>query len=518
VILPQILVENARLHGSRPAILDDERNFTWSEFADRVARAAGLLQDMGLAPGDRFALIMRNGFRNAELLWAGYWAGVVPVPINWRLNPREMAAILEDSGCKLIALAGEFLPLLDSPTLGMWTGRTLTVEALPGDAGQYEARIAAAAAVPVHPSSESDDAILLYTSGTTGSGKGVRLTHRNIISDAWQNGLALGIRPYDIYMHVAPMFHSADLNGTICFLLGCGHVYVAQFSPAGVFATIARHRPTVTNLVPTMVKMMAEDESATRFDLSSLRLIYYGSSPMPMEWLRAARERFPRADWYQGYGLTETSPILTVMDHECHMRCFESGDFTMLKSVGTPVAGVQMRIVDDGDRPLACGETGEVIVRGPNVSPGYYRRDAENAQAFRGGWFHTGDVGRLDENGFLFLVDRKKDVIITGGENVYSTEVEAALFRHSGVAEAAVIGVPDDKYGEALFAVIAPRAGVTLTVEDVVRHCREHIAGFKIPRHVVFVDALPRTALGKVQKNVLRQTYGAGGLRPAAPS
>jgi long-chain acyl-CoA synthetase len=319
-------------------------------------------------------------------------------------------------------------------------------------------------------------------------------------------------------MHVAPMFHSADLNGTICFLLGCGHVYVAQFSPAGVFATIARHRPTVTNLVPTMVKMMAEDESATRFDLSSLRLIYYGSSPMPMEWLRAARERFPRADWYQGYGLTETSPILTVMDHECHMRCFESGDFTMLKSVGTPVAGVQMRIVDDGDRPLACGETGEVIVRGPNVSPGYYRRDAENAQAFRGGWFHTGDVGRLDENGFLFLVDRKKDVIITGGENVYSTEVEAALFRHSGVAEAAVIGVPDDKYGEALFAVIAPRAGVTLTAEDVVRHCREHIAGFKIPRHVVFVDALPRTALGKVQKNVLRQTYGAGGLGPAAPS
>lgn len=510
MILPDVLAENARLRGSRPAILDDEGTFTWTKFADRVARAAGLLRNMGLAPGERFALIMRNGFRNAELLWAGYWAGVVPVPINWRLNPREMAAILEDSGCKFIALAGEFLPLLDSPALAMWTGRTLTVEALPGDAAQYEARMRATAAIPIHPSAESDDAILLYTSGTTGSGKGVRLTHRNVISDAWQNGLALGIRPYDIYMHVAPMFHSADLNGTICFLLGCGHVYVAQFSPAGVFATIQRHRPTITNLVPTMVKMMAEDESAARFDLSSLRLIYYGSSPMPIEWLRAARERFPRTAWYQGYGLTETSPILTVMDDECHVRCFESGDFALLKSVGTPVAGVQMRIVDDSDRSLASGETGEVIVRGPNVSPGYYKRDAENARAFRDGWFHTGDIGRLDEDGFLFLVDRKKDVIITGGENVYSTEVEAAIFRHPGVAEAAVIGVRDDKYGEALLAVVAPRPGVVLEAEDIVRHCREHIAGFKIPRQVVFVDALPRTALGKVQKNVLRQTYGAG--------
>ncbi len=509
--LPSIILENAHLYGRRPAILDDEGRFTWSQFTDRVARAAGVLTGKGLRPGERFAILMRNGFRNAELLWAGYWAGFVPVPINWRLSPREIAAILEDSGAKLIASASEFAPLLDSPPLARWRERVVSIEAAAGEKAQYEALIAASEPAPLRESGGNDDAILLYTSGTTGRGKGVRLTHANIIADAWQNGLALGLRPDDIYMHVAPMFHSADLNGTICFLLGCGHVYLAQFTPAAMFAAIERHRVTVTNLVPTMVKMMAEDPQAENFDVSTLRLIYYGSSPMPLEWLNAARARFPGVAWYQGYGLTETSPILTAMDHESHVKCFESGDVTRLKSAGVPVAGVQMRIVDDQDRPLPTGETGEVVVRGPNVSPGYFNRDAENAQAFRGGWFHTGDVGRLDEDGFLYLVDRKKDVIITGGENVYSTEVEAALFRHPDIAEAAVIGVPDDTLGEALFAVIAPKRGMTLTAEDVIAHCRQYIGGFKVPRRMVFVDALPRTALGKVQKNVLRERYRTPG-------
>jgi long-chain acyl-CoA synthetase len=507
MILPTVIYEHALLRGRHPAILDDEGTYTWSQFADRVARAAGMLHAKGLRPGERFAILMRNGFRHAELLWAGYWAGIVPVPINWRLSPLEIAAILDDSGAKLVAVASEFAPFMDDPALAPWRDHLLTVEAAAGERAQYEALLASAAPAPPHPSVESDDAILLYTSGTTGRGKGVRLTHGNIIADGWQNGLALGIRPSDSYLHVAPMFHSADLNGTACFLLGCAQVYLAQFTPTALYASIQRHRPTVTNLVPTMVKMIADAPDAESFDLSSLRLIYYGSSPMPLEWLNAARARFPRVAWCQGYGLTETSPILTVMDGETHVRCFDSGDMERLKSVGTPVAGLQMRIVDDQDRPLATGDTGEVVVRGPNVSPGYFNRDEENAQAFRGGWFHTGDVGRLDVDGFLYLVDRIKDVIITGGENVYSTEVEAALFRHPDIAEAAVIGIPDEKLGEALYAVITCKPGKTLTSDEIIAHCRQYIGGFKIPRRMAFVDALPRTALGKVQKNVLRRKY-----------
>lgn len=506
--LPSIIVENATLRARQTAIFDDEGAQDWSQFADRIARAAGALQGYGLAPGDHFAIIMRNAFRHAELLWAGYWSGIVPVPINWRLSPREIAPILEDCDARIIAVTEEFIPLFDSPALSRWRDRLLTVEASGATRGQYEALIASAAPAPVRPSAAGDDAILLYTGGTTGRSKGVRLTHANIVADAWQNGMALGIRPADRYLHVAPMFHSADLNGTCCFLLGGGHAYLPQFTPAAFFAAVERHRVTLTNLVPTMVKMIAEAPDAERFDLSSLRLIYYGSSPMPYEWLCAARERFPGVAWVQGYGLTETAPILTVLDHEAHLRCFASGDVARLASVGTPVAGVQMRIFDGQDRPLPTGEIGEVVVRGPNVSPGYFNREEETARAFRGGWFHTGDVGRLDQDGFLTLVDRSKDVIITGGENVYSTEVEAVLYRHPDIAEAAVVRVPDERLGEALFAVIVCKPGRTLEPEEVIAHCRQYIGGYKIPRRMAFVEALPRTALGKIQKNVLRETYG----------
>ncbi len=508
MILPAVLAENAYRHGSRSLILDDEGSFTWAEFADRVTRGAGMLAGFGLQRGERFGTIMRNGFRQAELLWAGYWSGIVPVPVNWRLSPAEIAAILEDSACRLVTMEKEFLPLLDSPALSAWRTRVLTVESRDSGTADYEALIASSAPSPVAQLHENDDAILLYTGGTTGRSKGVRLSHRNILSNAWQIGLATGIRADDVYSHSAPMFHSADLHGTIGFLLGSRHVYLPQFTPGAVAAAIERHRVTIVHWVPTMVRMFTESPDIQGCDLSSLRLLLYGSSPMPEEWMRAARQSFPRVEFCQSYGLTETSPILAVLDHASHRRCFESSDMSLLRSVGLPVAGVELRIVDDQDRPLSAGETGEVIVRGPNVSSGYLNRDEDNAQAFRGGWFHTGDVGRLDEEGRLYLVDRMKDMIISGGENVYSSEVEQVLHRHPGISEAAVIGVPDELLGEALFAVIAPKPGTTLTPEEIIRHCREHIGGYKIPRQMTFIDALPRTALGKVQKAALRETYG----------
>jgi len=507
MILPTILSENARIHGRRPAVLDGDGTFTWVEFVDRVARAAGILRSLGLRRGERFAVVMRNSFRQAELLWAGYWSGIVPVPVNWRLSPGEIADILEDAECRLIAAEEEFLSILESPPLSAWRSRVLKVEASGGRKAEYEDLIAGAAPIPAEPAAEDDDAIVLYTGGTTGRSKGVRLSHRNILSNAWQVGMVSGIRTGDVYSHAAPMFHSADLHGTMGFLVGCSQVFLPQFTPAAAAAGIERYRVTITQWVPTMIKMFTEAADAMRHDLSSLRMLFYGSSPMPVEWVRAVCAVIPGTELFHCYGLTETSPLLTILDGASLRSCLESGDTSRLKSAGRPLPGVEMRIADDEGRPVPPGKTGEIVVRGPNVSKGYLKRDRENADVFRDGWFHTGDVGRLDEDGYLFLVDRKKDMIITGGENVYSSEVEAVLYRHPGVSEAAVIGVPDDRYGEALFAVIVPRTGVTLTAEEIIDHCRAHIGGYKIPRRIAFVDALPRTAVGKVQKAALRERY-----------
>ena len=516
MILPTILVENARIHGRRHAILDGDGRFTWAEFGARVARAAGVLRSLGLRRGDRFGLVMRNSFRQAELFWAGYWSGVVPVPVNWRLNPVEIADILEDAECRLVAAEGEFMPALDSPALSAWRGKVLRVEASGGPKADYEDLLAGTAPVPVEPAAEDDDAVLLYTGGTTGRSKGVRLSHGNVLANAWQIGLVSGIRTSDVYSHVAPMFHSADLHGTAAFMMGCSHVYVPQFTPAAAASGIERYRITTAHWVPTMIKMFTESEEASRHDLSSLRVLFYGSSPMPVEWVRSVCDLFPGVELYHCYGLTETSPLLTILDNASFRSSLESGNTSLLKSAGRPLPGVEMRILDDSGRSLPSGEAGEIVVRGPNVSKGYLKRDQETTRAFRDGWFHTGDVGYLDQDGYLFLVDRKKDMIITGGENVYSGEVEAVLYRHPGVSEAAVIGVPDERYGEALFAVIVPKAGATLTAGEIIEHCRAHIGGYKIPRRIALVDALPRTAVGKVQKAVLRERYGA--LRPNTPT
>ena len=509
MILPTVLAENARIHGRRGAMLDQDGQFTWAEFADRVARAAGVLRSFGLQRGERFAVLMRNSFRQAELLWAGYWSGVVPVPINWRLSPVEIAAILEDAECRLIAAEEEFLTVLDSPALAAWRNRVLKIETSGGPKADYEDLLRITAPVALEPAQEDDDAMLLYTGGTTGRSKGVRLSHRNILSNGWQSGLVSGIRTRDVYAHVAPMFHAADLHGTMGFLMGCSHVYLPQFTPAAAAACIERDQVTITHWVPTMIKVFTEAAEPAHHDLSSLRMLFYGSSPMPVEWTRDVCALLPGIELFHCYGLTETSPLISILDSASVREALESRDMSRLKSAGRPLPGVQLRITDDDGRPLPAGETGEIVVRGPNVSAGYLKRDRETAAALRDGWFHTGDLGRMDDDGFIFLVDRKKDMIITGGENVYSSEVEAVLYTHPGISEAAVIGVPDERYGEALFAVIVPKAGATITAEGVIEHCRAHIGGYKIPRRVALVETLPRTAVGKVQKAELRRIYGA---------
>jgi acyl-CoA synthetase (AMP-forming)/AMP-acid ligase II len=504
------LARAARLYPKRPAVLDIEGDLTWAQWVERIARAAAVLAGLGLRPGDRFAIIGRNSFRHAELINGAYWLGAIPVPINIRLAPPEMRHILDDAGCRLLALEDRYLGLHDDPHFAPWRARAMVFGRAPrsGTLPDYERLLAEARPAELHLARPADDAILLYTGGTTGRSKGVPLAHAHILANALQFGLATRAYAEDRYLHVSPLFHSGGLIGTVFTLVGGAHHYPSDISGRAMLEAIERHRLTITNMPPTVVFMMLEDPDIDRFDVSSLRLLFYGSAPMAPEWIKRAMTKFPNAGLQQGYGLTETSPILATMTPEQTRAAIESGDHERLLSVGKPVVHVELRVVDAEDRELAPGGVGEIVARGPNITRGYLGLAEQNAQTFRNGWFHTGDVGRFDEEGNLYVLDRMKDMIITGGENVYSSEVEAVLYKHPGVSEAAVVGVPDEKWGEAVFAVIVPAPGARLTPDEIIAHCRKYIGGYKIPRRMAFVDALPRSALGKVLKTELRKTYG----------
>ncbi|VCU68920.1 Long-chain-fatty-acid--CoA ligase [Pigmentiphaga humi] len=509
--LPHLLQNTVQAYGRRRAIIDPAGELSWNEYLERVARTAGLLRGLGLAPGHRFATLCRNSVRHAQLLLAGFWAGVVPAPLNFRLAPAELDAMLEDAGCGAIMADEEFAPLFERAPLSRWRDRVVLVAAAPasGALPAMDALLEASPRLAAHESRENDVALLLYTGGTTGRGKGVRLTHRNIVANALQLARVMAPGPDDVYLHVSPMFHSTDLKATVVTMFGGGHVYLNEFSPRSVLEAIERNGVTIASLVPTMIVGILKEADPRSHDLSRLRLISYGTAPMDEQWLRKAMASFGHVGFHQCYGLTETSPYLAILDEAGHRLGLDARP-DLLRSAGRLLPGTMVRFVDDEGRDAAPGEPGEILVGGPQVADGYHNRPQENATAFRDGWLHTGDVGRLDQDGYLHILDRKKDMVITGGENVYTREVEAVLQRFPGIADAAVLGVPDAKYGEALLAAIVP-AGAPPAPEDIIRFCRDHLGGYKIPRRFMFVEAFPRSPLGKIRKHELRDIYLASG-------
>ncbi len=508
--LASALARTVRLHGQRTAILHAEGNLTWEAFARRVARAADVLRSLGVERGQRFGILSRNSSRCAELMHAGYWMGAIPVPVNYRLAPPEIAYVLDNAECAVLALDSAFADLMDSKDLAPWSrnvivlGPSRAAEPWP----QYDVLMEQAQDVEPGECTEEDDALLLFTGGTTGRPKGVPLSHLNIVSNALQIGFELGPRSEDVFLHVAPMFHSADLLATPFAMAGAAHLFLPKFSGPAVLEAIQTYRVTATLMTPTMLILAMQEPNIGRYDLSSLRQVIYGSSPMPVEWIRKMVERFRGVELVQAYGLTETSPILTLLHAAEHETAVQTGQYEVLKSAGRQVPGVDMRVVDAEDQEVPAGQPGEVIVRGPNVCKAYLKRPKATEESFRHGWFYTGDIGRIDERGYLYLLDRKKDMIITGGEMVFSSEVEAALYQNPKVHECAVIGVPDETYGEALVAAIVPAPGQRLTEEELIAHCRGRIGGYKIPRRYVFLDQLPKSAMDKILKTELRRTYG----------
>jgi long-chain acyl-CoA synthetase len=439
---------------------------------------------------------------------AGHWCGAIPVPLNVRLAPGELAAILEDAGVRLVAADAAHAPAFAEGALRRWSDRLLLIDGPPHPgAAHYETLLETAAAhAPCDPA-EEDVAVLLYTGGTTGRSKGVPLTHRNVLANALQIASVVHYRSDDVYLHVAPMFHSADLIATGVSLQGGAHAFLPQFTPAAFAQAVEDFGVTRTMLAPTMLQAVLDDPACAKHAMASLRQLFYGSSPMAEPAIVRAIERFPGTQLWQGYGLTETSPLLTTLGMDAHREGLANRGSGRLRSAGQPLPGVDLRVVDAQGRTVATGEAGEVWVRGPNVALRYHGDAAGEGAFAAGGWFRTGDVGCLDASGYLTLLDRAKDMVITGGENVYSIEVESVLVQHPAVREAAVIGVPDERFGEALLAVVACRDGGQLDVDALVSHCRGRIGGYKIPRRLQLVDALPRTPLGKVDKPALRRRF-----------
>jgi acyl-CoA synthetase (AMP-forming)/AMP-acid ligase II len=496
---------------------------TYGAAREETNRIAQALLSAGLQTGDRVAILAKNCAEYVLLYLGAARVGVAPVPLNYRLAPPEWSFLIQDSGAKLVIARGDLVGAIDPvradlPEVEHW----IALDA-DGRRGAHPAgwqvwsawlkdRVSSAPDVYV----EDDwDLYQMYTSGTTGRPKGAVLTHRAVTSNVIQLAMLppLRLRPGDRYLIPAPMYHAAA--AVACFFVmaqGGTLVIHEDFVPADVVRTLAEDGIVGATLVPAMIQaclVMVPDVAERRFD--DLRYVIYGASPIAEETLRRALSVFG-CEFTQGFGMTETTAALTVLlpaDHERALR--ERPD--LLLSAGRALPGTDVRVVDENDESVAPGTIGEIIGRGPQLMKGYWNMPEATSNALRGGWMHTGDAGVIDEDGYLYIQDRVKDMIVSGGENIYPREIEDVLFQHPAVADAAVIGVPDDKWGEAVHAVIVLRQGHSVSAAELMAHCRQHLGGFKVPRSADFIAALPRNPSGKVLKRELREPFWKGHSR-----
>jgi long-chain acyl-CoA synthetase len=465
---------------------------TYAETWDRCRRLVGALAGLGIGPGDRVAVVGPNCHRYIELYQVIPGAGMVLVPLNARHTDAELRYALEDSGTRVLFAGRDVSGLHDCVeyVIDMDEGYEKLVDAGPAaDFPDLDAQTLAG---------------LFYTGGTTGASKGVMLTHRNLVANAFNFQAFWAFRPETRWLIVAPLFHAAGSIGVLATVWHGGRqVVLPSFDPGAALDLIERHHVTVTLVVPTMLAALNDEQAAHPRDVSTLRAIFHGGSPIATETVRRAHQTFPTTELLHIYGTTETAPIATTLRGEEHLL-----DAPQIRSCGQPAVGVQIAVQEPSGAVAPAGAVGEIAVRGDNVMIGYWNKPEQTAAALVDGWYRTGDLGYMDEEGFVYLVDRAKDMIVTGGENVYSTEVEDVLYRHPAVLEAAVFGVPDAHWGEAVHAVVVPRADVT--AEELIEHCRASIAGYKVPKAIdLRSEPLPKSGAGKVLKRELREPFWA---------
>jgi len=502
---------------AKTGIVDGNRSFTYTQIGARVAALARFFQARNIAPQDRISILEVNSHAFLETYYAAAGIGAILNPLNYRLASREIAYILKDAGSRwLIAntqFAAQVQGLFEEETLLegiVWIGGQPDIPA-PIACHEYE-NILAANPGPFQPVPVSEDQIahLYYTSGTTGRPKGVMLTHKNVCLHALGTIAELNLSDTDIWGHIAPMFHLADAWATFAFTwVGARHVMVGQFEPETVMSVIETQRISLSNLIPTMLNLMIKHPRVGEFDFSSLRVILSGGAPIAPQVVRSIMESFG-CDYIQTYGMTETSPYLTFSILKQHLLDLSAEDRLRYKSkTGRPFIAVDLKVMGENGSPVEADErqVGEIWVRGDTVTAGYWNLPQESEAAFTDGWLRTGDLAVVDQEGYVNIVDRKKDMIVTGGENVYSTEVENVLYMHPKVLEAAVFAVPDETWGEAVTAAVVLKKGETATVAEIIEFCKAHQASYKAPKTIVFLAELPKTGSGKIYKKGLRDPY-----------
>lgn len=491
----------------------DGRVSTWKQFEDRAIALASAVAALGYKPGDRIGILALNSDRYLEYFFAMAWGGFVFVPINTRLAPPEVVFWLTDSECSALFIDDAFLPMLKdvrSRAPDLRDVFFLGDGAPPDDLIVTESLIAKGLRIEDAGHRDDDLAGIFYTGGTTGRPKGVMLSHRNISANALLCAPEFRFTQDTVWLHAGPMFHLAD--GAATFLataMGGKHVFLQRFDPAAFLQCVENYKVTQTLCVPTMLNMIVNHPDVLKRDTSSLAGIYYGASPMPESVIRRALEVLPHTQFVQAYGQSEAAPCMVFMPREYHT--LEGPYAGKLKGAGRAAVACEVRIHDDDDNEVPPGTVGEIVGRGDNVMLGYWKQPEMTARTLRNGWLHTGDGGYIDEDGFLFVVDRVKDMIISGGENVYSAEVEQALYQHPDVLECAVIGVPDEKWGERVHAIVRAKPGASSSEDSVIAHAKTLIAGYKCPRSVSFrEEPLPLSGAGKILKTELRKPFWVG--------
>ncbi|MGW6337246.1 long-chain-fatty-acid--CoA ligase [Nocardia rhamnosiphila] len=503
------LARHARKIPDLPALRFAGVSRSYRELDERVSRLADALRARGIGQGERVAVLGLNSMEIVEAFLATNRLGAIGVPINFRLVAGEIAYLLADSGAAAAVVDARFATLLaearqEAPRLRS----CLVIGGSDGEDGaDYEAALRAADPGFAAPAvDERDPAYIMYTSGTTGRPKGAVLTHDNLLLHAFSVALHQGVSGDDrVALNGAPLFHIAGLSSYLMCLLPGGTFVITPsggFDPAASVELLARERVSSCFFVPAQWQAICAFPGIAEYDLSALRQISWGAAPASTTLLRTMIETFPQASVSTAFGQTECSPVTCTLRGEDAIR--------KIGSVGTPILNVEVRIVDDEMNDVAPGEVGEIVYRGPTVMREYWNKPEATAEAFAGGWFHSGDLVRQDEDGYLYVVDRKKDMIISGGENIYCAEVENVLAGHPGVADIALIGVPDPTWGETPLAVVVPvDPAAPPTAADIEAFARTQLAGYKCPREVAVVAELPRNAGGKVLKTELRAKYSA---------
>lgn len=508
LLLGEILARYARKYPNNEVIVFGENRVRYKDMDDRVNRLANALIAGGIKKGDKVGALMQNRQELLEVFFAAAKIGAVNVPINIRIAPREMAYILDNADVKYLIVEDIFIGQIEQvrSELSQVTGYIVVGKSDAAGYLPYENVLLSGS--PERPEvwlQDDEDAFILYTAGTTGKPKGAVLTHKSILAHTMnicrENTLS---RPRRLDLpdipekglSIAPLFHVGGLMSAFRMMLDLLPIVVINFTPLEFLKTVEKEKITFAFLVPAMWRLVLDHPDLRKYDVSSLRTAAYGADKTPNSLKERILEAFPNASLMEAFGQTEMSATAVGMKHQDALR--KEG------SVGLPYRSVEIRVVDDKMNDVPRGEVGEIVYRGPGMMKGYYKNPEATREAFAGGWFHSGDLVRQDEEGFVYIADRKKDMIKSGGENIYSAEVEAVLQSHPAVKEAAVIGIPDPKWGEVVKAYVGLYPGQQVTAEEIIQFCGEHLAKFKKPKMVEFVDALPRSATGKILKKDLR--------------